>query len=161
MSGPLCEPDTMSLPPKLGETFFGEFDDGFYGFILRHVGGVNFNGIAGLFDPADKWLNLKPSDEDLGQLVGYYDVGYGFPLVLPILGQSSLRDGIGLVPNFMLNPIYHAADYPTFMAASAGDKFNYLSLHGEDYEKIKNEALDPYTFIRDAHKQNREKKIKE
>lgn len=118
-------------------------------------------GIAGLFDPADKWLNLKPSDEDLGQLLGYYDVGYGFPLVLPILGQSSLRDGIGLVPNFLLNPIYHAADYPTFIAASAGDKFNYLSLHGEDYEKIKNEALDPYTFIRDAHKQNREKKIKE
>lgn len=118
-------------------------------------------GLAGLFDPADKWLGLKPSDEDLGQLLGYYDVGYGFPLVLPILGQSSLRDGISLLPNFLLNPVYYAADYQTYTAVAAGDKFNYLSLHGEDYEKIKNEALDPYTFIRDAHKQNREKKIKE
>jgi len=130
----------------------------------REVGRFGINstiGIGGLFDPAEKWMDIKPSDEDLGQVLGFYKFPYGFPLVLPFLGQSSLRDGIGIVPNFLLNPVYYVADYPTYVGVSVGDKFNYLSLHGSEYEKIKQEALDPYTFIRDAHRQNREKKIQE
>lgn len=130
----------------------------------RELGRFTVNstlGIGGLFDPADHWMHIKPSDEDLGLVMGHYGVGYGFPVVLPILGQTNLRDGLGIIPNFFLHPIYYVTAPKNFMAVSAGDKFNYLSLHGEEYEKIKKDALDPYTFIRDAHIQYRENKIKE
>lgn len=118
-------------------------------------------GIGGLMDPAGKWFHIEPSDEDFGQTMGFYGIGHGPPLVLPLLGQNNLRDSLGLVPNFLLNPIYYVSEPEVLLAVTAGGHFNRLSLHIGEYEKIKKEALDPYTFIRDAHLQNRESKIKE
>lgn len=130
----------------------------------REVGRLVVNstlGIGGLFDPAQHWMNMSPSDEDFGQMLGRWGFGTGFPLVLPLLGQSNLRDGIGLLPNSFVSPVYYVTNTKTYLAVTAGGYFNTLSLHVGDYEKIKKEALDPYTFIRDAHLQNREKKVRE
>lgn len=119
-------------------------------------------GLGGLFDPADRWLGWRaPGDEDFGQTMGRWGVGDGFPVVLPILGQTNLRDGLGLTPGFLLNPVWYLADFETNFAVSAGEQFNYVSLHVGEYESIKKDALDPYTFIRDAYKQHRDKKIKD
>ncbi len=119
-------------------------------------------GLGGLFDPADAWFDWrKPGDEDFGQALGHYGVGQGFPLVLPFLGQSSLRDGLAMVPSFAVNPAYYLADFNANFGLNAGEQANYLSLHVGEYESIKKDALDPYTFFRDAYKQSREKKIRE
>lgn len=53
-------------------------------------------GLAGLFDPATK-LGIPRQNEDLGQTLGYYGMGAGPYLVLPIFGPSSLRDTVGLI----------------------------------------------------------------
>ena len=118
-------------------------------------------GIGGLFDPAEKWVGWRPADEDFGQTFGHYGVGDGFPIVLPLLGQTNLRDGLGVIPSFLLNPVWYVADFKTNFAVTSGEQFNFVSLHIGEYESIKKDALDPYTFIRDAYKQNREKKIRE
>lgn len=119
-------------------------------------------GIGGLFDPADKWFKWRrPGDEDFGQTLAFYGVGDGFPLVLPLLGQSNLRDTVGLAPGYLVNPLHYLADWETNVAVGTGEELNYISLHLGDYESIKKDALDPYSFIRDAYKQNRDKKIKE
>jgi phospholipid-binding lipoprotein MlaA len=52
-------------------------------------------GIAGFFDVARHW-KLPGEHEDFGQTLGFYGVGPGPYLVLPILGPSSLRDTGGL-----------------------------------------------------------------
>ncbi|HWL66890.1 MAG TPA: VacJ family lipoprotein [Geminicoccus sp.] len=52
-------------------------------------------GLFGLFDPASH-LNLPRQDEDFGQTLGYWGLGDGPYLVLPILGPSNLRDATGL-----------------------------------------------------------------
>jgi phospholipid-binding lipoprotein MlaA len=52
-------------------------------------------GIGGLFDPATKF-GLTRHDEDFGKTLGYWGVGSGPYLVLPIFGPSSLRDAGGL-----------------------------------------------------------------
>ncbi len=44
---------------------------------------------------------------------------------------------------------------------TVGEHFNRSSLHIGEYESFKKDALDPYTFFRDAYEQNREEKIKE
>ncbi len=53
-------------------------------------------GILGLWDPATA-MGLPQRREDFGQTLGYYGVGSGPYLVLPLLGPSNLRDTTGLV----------------------------------------------------------------
>ncbi len=49
-------------------------------------------GLLGFLDIAN---DVPRTDEDFGQTLGYWGVGSGPYLVLPILGPSSARDGIG------------------------------------------------------------------
>jgi phospholipid-binding lipoprotein MlaA len=49
-------------------------------------------GLAGFIDVAS---DVPRKDEDFGQTLGYWGVGNGPYLVLPILGPSNLRDGGG------------------------------------------------------------------
>lgn len=53
-------------------------------------------GVLGLFDVATP-LGIAEQHEDFGQTLGYWGVGPGPYLVLPILGPSSLRDATGTV----------------------------------------------------------------
>jgi phospholipid-binding lipoprotein MlaA len=54
-------------------------------------------GIGGLIDVATINDGLERQDEDFGQTLGFYGLGPGPYLVLPILGPSDLRDTTGLV----------------------------------------------------------------
>ncbi len=49
-------------------------------------------GLLGVLDIAN---DVPRTDEDFGQTLGYWGAGPGPYLVLPILGPSSVRDGIG------------------------------------------------------------------
>ncbi len=66
-------------------------------------------GVLGVWDPATE-MGLRRHDEDFGQTLGHYGIGPGPYLVLPILGPSSLRDGIGLAVDTYafseLDPLY-------------------------------------------------------
>ena len=52
-------------------------------------------GLLGFIDVASM-LDMPKHDEDFGQTLGYWGVGNGPFLVLPLLGPSNVRDGIGL-----------------------------------------------------------------
>jgi phospholipid-binding lipoprotein MlaA len=52
-------------------------------------------GVLGFMDPATG-MNLPQRNEDFGQTLGVWGVGPGPYLVLPVLGPSTVRDGIGL-----------------------------------------------------------------
>jgi phospholipid-binding lipoprotein MlaA len=53
-------------------------------------------GIGGLFDPATS-MGMQRQVEDFGQTLGYWGVGTGNYLVLPLFGPSNVRDTGGLV----------------------------------------------------------------
>lgn len=124
-------------------------------------------GLAGFFDPARSWWGWEPSDEDFGQTLGRYGVGDGFPLVLPLVGPTNVRDALGMGADSFLNPLSYVDPHdPQFFNRTrlyirAGEAVNRTSLDIGQYESIKKDALDPYTFIRDAYKQMRDQKIKE
>ena len=68
-------------------------------------------GIGGLIDVATDVEGIKREDEDFGQTLGFYGIGPGPYLVLPVLGPSDLRDASGLVVdtiayNIMMNELY-------------------------------------------------------
>ncbi|MDX1696787.1 MAG: VacJ family lipoprotein [Thiohalobacterales bacterium] len=122
-------------------------------------------GIAGLFDPAAEHFELQPQDEDTGQTLGVYGVGSGPYLVLPFLGPSNLRDGIGRIPDAYLNLAWYlwkkdaGSDNYDYLGARAADVINFTSIDKDTYEGIKRDSLDPYLFMRDAYEQYRRNQI--
>ena len=117
-------------------------------------------GIGGLFDTAKDHFDIRKHDEDTGQTLGYYGIGPGFYLVLPILGPSDIRDAIGLFVDSRMDLVYYLFNGWTYYEVKAYDKINDLSLDKDTYESIKKEALDPYLFVRDAYMQYRLNKVK-
>jgi phospholipid-binding lipoprotein MlaA len=123
-------------------------------------------GIGGLFDPAKEHFGIRLHDEDTGQTFGHYGVGPGPYLVLPFLGPSNVRDGIGLVGDYYLDLTYYIwrkgkdSDNYDYLGARAVDTLNNLSLDKDTYEGIKRDALDPYLYLRDAHAQYRRNQIR-
>ena len=116
-------------------------------------------GLAGLFDPAAKW-GLEKKDEDLGQTLGHYGIGQGFYLVLPVLGSTSLRDGIGRIGDHFVDPLPPALKSEELAGLRALDAENAISLDKDTYEGIRENELDPYLFVRDAYTQMRAGKVR-
>ncbi len=120
-------------------------------------------GVLGFMDPArDRW-NIYLHDEDLGQTFGRYGSGPGFYLVLPLLGPSSVRDGVGMAGDLFLKPTTYifADDHLAALGVTAYENFNSVSLKIGLYEGLKKDAIDPYSYIRDSYHQYRENKVKE
>lgn len=120
-------------------------------------------GVLGFMDPArDKW-GIQMYREDFGQTLGRYGSGPGFFITWPIFGPSSVRDTVGLIGDFFLDPSSYlfAGSTATAIGVKAYDTVNSTSLRIGVYEDLKKDALDPYTFIRDAYHQHREHLVEE
>lgn len=117
-------------------------------------------GIGGLFDTAKENFNIRKHNEDTGQSLGYYGIGPGFYLVLPVLGPSDVRDAIGLFVDSRMDLVYYMFHGWTYWEVKGFEKINDLALDKDTYETIKKEALDPYLFVRDAYMQYRQNKVK-
>lgn len=59
-------------------------------------------GVFGLVDVATI-MEIPRPEEDFGQTLGYWGVPQGPYLVMPFLGPSNLRDGVGLVPDLYVH----------------------------------------------------------
>ena len=122
-------------------------------------------GFAGFFDSAKTGFNLEKQDRDFGQTLGRWGMGPVFYIDLPILGPSSLRDGLGYAVDLSFDP----RTYLGFYFATVGyidtggwvlDKINEASLTLGEYEDLKKAALDPYIALREAYHQYRQSKIR-
>lgn len=113
-------------------------------------------GLGGFIDLAEQSdEKFRTSPEDMGQTFGYWGADHGFYLVLPLLGPSSLRDGIGKVGDYFLHPLtwYEPEEHAT--ALKIGDAFNEYSLNMEDIDDIREASIDPYTAFKDIYVQHR------
>ena len=82
-------------------------------------------GLLGFVEIAD---DVPRSDEDFGQTLGYWGLGTGPYLVLPIYGPSSLRDGVGLgVDRTIYNAIRAEANMETWQELTM-DTLNALDI---------------------------------
>ena len=112
-------------------------------------------GIGGLYDPAKAHWDIEMQIEDTGQTLAHYGVGPGPYLVLPFLGPSNVRDGIGLFPDIYYSLVPQVFENRYYWIAISADIINFLSIDKDTYEGIKRDALDPYLFLRDAYSQYR------
>lgn len=65
-------------------------------------------GLAGLVDVANKW-GLEKQNGDFGQTLFVWGLPQGPYLILPILGPSNARDGIGMAANSYIDPFSYLA----------------------------------------------------
>lgn len=114
-----------------------------------------FNSTFGVFGLFDVTPRLEKHNEDFGQTLGYWGMGNGPYVVLPILGPSTLRDGVGLYADgrpSKLRRINHMRTRNQMYLAKGINRRAQLL----DQEKVLDEAaLDRYDFIRDAYLQHR------
>ena len=141
----------------------------------------NIIGLAGFFDPAKHWFELETSHEDSGQTLGAYGVPPGPYLVLPLLPPFTLRDFVGYLLDFGLNPVnyfllptFEIDDLPSAIAHKNRDTttalqlgraieevVNYRSLNLETFEGVEEATVDLYSAVRNAYLQKRAKAIRE
>ncbi len=117
-------------------------------------------GILGLFDPASS-MGLEQETEDLGQTLGRYGVGHGFYVVIPFLGFSSLRDGLGSLGNTAMDPVIDSLSAGEIIALNLAEAETTLSLDQDTYEALYQSAIDPYIFFRSSYVQNRSGNVEE
>jgi len=111
-------------------------------------------GIGGLFDPASG-LGLDAHDEDFGQTLGRWGVAQGPYLMLPLLGPSSVRDGVGKVGDHFTAPkTYLSSQNLSWGLTGATLVSKRASLLEAD--AALNRYFDPYSFVRNAYLQRRE-----
>ncbi len=123
--------------------------------------GINSTlGMAGLFDVANYQFSLESKDEDAGQTLGFYGIGNGVYIVLPLIGPSTARDAIGKVGDSFLDPISYVGGFGEYMAIHSYKYVNNHTISPGDYETLKQDAFDPYEAIRDAYLQHRESLVK-
>ncbi|MFI4884863.1 MAG: VacJ family lipoprotein [Steroidobacterales bacterium] len=115
-------------------------------------------GIGGLLDPATR-MGLAYEDRDFGQTFGKWGIPSGPFLVLPFLGPSDVRDGLGRVPDsyaepwaYIQNPYW---DYGTLLIYEVRNRADLLPL--TDMAK---QTFDPYAFERNAFLQARDFMVK-
>jgi len=118
-------------------------------------------GCLGLFNVAENHYGWEPRDEDFGQTMAHYGAGSWMAVHLPVLGPSNLRDSLGMIPDFVLDPVMWVDEWGVRFAIRSGDAVNTTSLNIGVYEDMKAESLDPYRFIQDAYEQNRQMKLEE
>lgn len=109
-------------------------------------------GVYGLADPAAAEFGLEPRPADFGQTLALLGVGEGAYLFLPLLGPTTVRDGLSFVGDAALHPIvWYVDDLSVSFGYYSVYKVNQLSLHPGYYEDIKTYAVDPYSSIRQLY----------
>jgi len=125
---------------------------------LSDTARVFFNstiGVFGLFDVASG-MELPKHDEDFGQTLGYWGVDTGAYIVWPFFGPSNVRDTVGSISDAYVNPLYDIQPDDTQLALSATNVVDTRAGLLSASKILKEAALDPYLFVRDAYLQRRQ-----
>ena len=118
-------------------------------------------GILGINDAADEKYQIKaPPVEDLGQTLAVWGVGDGWYLVWPLLGPGTVRDSGGWVGYYFLDPLTYIPPWVVRAGVKGTRGVNAGSFSLKEYDTMREEAIDPYTAVRDAYTQYRAAQIK-
>ena len=131
-------------------------------------------GVLGIFDPASALGLKEQGKEDFGQTLGAWGSTSGCYFVLPILGPTTVRDSIGLVGNWFLDPVYQITHNTEIdngvVGTSTYSEHNYYYYRGagavdfrakniDSFDSLKNNSIDLYASVKSLYIQNRSKQI--
>lgn len=115
-------------------------------------------GLFGLLDIATE-ARLQREKSDFGQTLGRWGVGSGPYLVLPLLGPSTVRDTVSMVPD-VYGDLWAYKRPIRWRNVGVGVRLvdkRAQFLNAKDL--VEGVALDEYSFVRDAYMQRRKAQI--
>ncbi len=122
---------------------------------LEDFARITFNttfGLGGLIDVATP-MGIAKNNEDFGQTLGRWGVSSGPYVVLPLFGPSTVRDTVGMVPDWYLDPLYYVDDNTTRVSLRV---LRVVDTRSQLMDAERIISGDRYVFIRDAYLQRRE-----
>jgi phospholipid-binding lipoprotein MlaA len=115
-------------------------------------------GIYGLFDVATE-VKLQRHSEDFGQTLGYWGVGNGPYLVLPLFGPSTLRDTGGFSVDTTTDAVHAISDVSTRNQTTVLRLVDKRAGLLDASNLLEQASIDKYSFTRDAYLQYRRSQI--
>jgi len=116
-------------------------------------------GLGGLFDPASA-AGLDMNDEDFGQTLGKWGTPSGPYLVIPLMGPSTVRDGVATFADTYAHPMHYIEDdalrYGLYAVRLLDMRANLLEV-----EKQLDGAYDRYGLLRNVYLQRREYQVRD
>lgn len=169
-------PDDVQISVK---NFFRNIS--FPGYLFNDIVGLRFEsaaihsgrflinstlGVLGLFEVAEDF-GLEHESIDFGVTLGRYGLGPGPYLVLPLLGPSNVRDGVGRIVDSYIDPFtlatYSDMDQDDQLVMIAGaNTLRLLSQRAsllKTIESAKEGSVDYYLTVQSAYYQLREASI--
>jgi phospholipid-binding lipoprotein MlaA len=121
-------------------------------------------GIGGLVDVAST-KKLPKQVGDFGQTLWVWGFPNGPYLIIPVLGPSSPRDGIGLGVDSYFDPFRYAAreyDFgaPVVVGRLVIDGIDKRARNIEAVDEMQKESVDYYASLRSLFRQNREAELR-
>jgi len=127
-------------------------------------------GILGIFDPADRLGFKKIDQEDYGQTLGFWGVGNGCYLMLPLFGPTTTRDAVGKVANTLFDPFYLTTvgdqtvldtnfGDTTYYVERGFDNVDFRAKNLKNFEMLEKDSVDLYSTVRSLYLQRRENLI--
>ena len=111
-------------------------------------------GVLGLFDIASE-AGIERHEEDFGQTLGWWGIGAGPYIVLPLFGPSSGRDAIGFAADAFTDPLAYVDPSRPQNQLLLTRFVNRRAELLDAKQVLEAAALDPYVFVRDAYLQRR------
>lgn len=115
-------------------------------------------GLFGLLDIATE-MQIPRGNEDFGQTLGYWGVGSGPYLVLPVLGPSTLRDTVALPVDWKGDPVAATPDvtasYSGIVVRGVHKRANLL----KQESLMEGATMDKYSLFRDVYLQYRRNQV--
>jgi phospholipid-binding lipoprotein MlaA len=121
--------------------------------------GINtFLGLGGVLDIATD-AGIEVPKADLGQTLGKWGVPSGPYVMLPLLGPSSVRDGVGTITATYHDPVNRVSDNATRNVLTVTRVVDVRTRLLGATDAVDEIALDKYTFIRDVYLKRRQNQI--
>ena len=119
-------------------------------------------GVAGIMDVAKKKpFNLPRRSNGLADTLGYYGVGPGPYLFLPLIGPTTVRDVMGRMVDLSVVPMAAGKPFNTPYYALPKGALSALDERARNDEEIteRKETADPYVTIREHYLKKRQWEI--
>lgn len=113
-------------------------------------------GVLGLFDVAEAWFDLPGHHADFGQTLHSYGAGPGPYLVLPLIGPSNVRDGIGKAADTAMDPMTWLANRYWNAGRTGANAIATRERLLEPLDELRRSSVDYYAALRGAYYQRRQ-----
>ena len=111
-------------------------------------------GVLGLFDFAEDF-GYPRHHADFGQTLHSYGAEPGAYLVLPLLGPSTARDGVGTAVDLVFDPLFWLLEPLPNLGITASDGLTVRETLIEPVDDLKANSVDFYSALRSAYYQDR------